>query len=1251
MSSNNPFDPLGVGAMSMEVWRAMMATPGKLLEAQIELANSFAGVAARDGAAAANAEAPAGEPVIAPEPGDRRFTNPAWTANPYFDALKQGYLLATKAVLDSIDQAEGIDDTTRRRVKFFAKQFCDAMSPTNVPWFNPEVLEETMRTGGANFRRGLENIAADQRANAGRPALVDEAAFSVGKNVATTAGKVVFRNELIELIQYAPTQPQVYARPLVIVPPWINKFYILDLQAANSFVKYATDEGRNTFVVSWRNPDAALAHLTWADYMRLGPLTAMRVAAEIAGSKNVDAIGYCIGGTLLATALAYLARKKNKLVNSATFFAALVDFTDPGELMSFLSNEALAFIEEQMNEQGVLSGRAMADTFNMLRANDLIWGVAVNRYLLGKDAPAFDLLYWNSDATRIPRATHSYYLREMYVANNLSKPDALEADGVPIDLRRVKVDHVLRRHARRSHRAVALGVRDDAAVRGRDHVPAGRVRAHRRHHQPAGQEKGVVVGPAAGHAQPARARRVVRRCAQARRLVVARLDRVARAALAGQSRRAGRDGQRDISAARGRARDLRPGTLSRAGKLTRISQRSKPTAIFSHRRRFMHSSRSRTPVALLAAVLLTVAAPVAARANGAADAASAGVGVARISLIQGAVAVQRGDSATPVAAAINAPVLGADYVTTGDGARAEIQFDGSSSVRLGADVQMRFTHLDAADRELQLAAGTIDVRLLRGTDGRSQIDTPSVSIRPRATGSYRVSVDAAGRTQVTVRSGSADVVTPQGAQALVAGTTLLAQGSAANPSISSTEAIAYDDFDRFNRERDDREDRALARADYTAPGVAGIDDLDAYGRWVTDGGYGRVWVPSAVASSWAPYRDGRWVWEEGYGWTWLGYEPWGWAPYHYGRWYHSSLYGWCWYPERSFVVWRPAIVAFVNFGSGFGFGFGDIGWVPLAPFETFTPWWGNGFTNVTYVTNNYYVINNDNRHHHHDRDRDHVRSFGNARYNGVTYVAHQNFVDGRFEHLRGADPSKLRSIHPVRGIVPAVPTDANLRFSDRPVPSQLATVSAALTGGTFAGNTIAVRRTPFTQQREALASAAHVRTVAAPQPPAVQQPAAAQRIPVTYGTTTTSVPVTATREANDPWARFGASRGTPVSHTATSANAVTSATTTTSPRNAPDAGVWRHFDQTRPAGARDATAVREPAVTRSADTRSADTRRATSVQEPPRTYSAPRETREYSAPRPAQQAPPAQPAQVEHRSAPPPARTEHPPATKSTTPH
>jgi len=440
MSANNPLDPLGIGAMSMEVWRAMMAAPASVLEAQLQLGKALTDVASRDANAAADAAPPSGEPVIAPERGDRRFANAAWTSNPYFDALKQGYLLATRAVMDSIDRADGVDEETKRRVKFFAKQFCDAMSPSNVPWFNPDVLEETVRSGGANFVRGMRNVLEDQRNNAGRPALVDESAFEVGRNVATTPGTVVFRNELMELIQYAPTQREVFARPLVIVPPWINKFYILDLQPANSFVRYAVDAGRNTFVVSWRNPDVSLADLTWSDYVRLGPLAAFRAATEIAGAQQVDAVGYCIGGTLLATTLAYLARTESSIVNTATFFAALIDFADPGEIMAFLSAEALAHIESRMDEAGVLSGREMADTFSMLRANDLIWGVAVNRYLLGREAPAFDLLYWNSDATRIPRAAHSYYLRNMYVRNALVEPDALEVDGVPIDVGRVRVD-------------------------------------------------------------------------------------------------------------------------------------------------------------------------------------------------------------------------------------------------------------------------------------------------------------------------------------------------------------------------------------------------------------------------------------------------------------------------------------------------------------------------------------------------------------------------------------------------------------------------------------------------------------------------------------------------------------------------------------------------------------------------------------------------------------------------------------------
>jgi polyhydroxyalkanoate synthase len=430
-----PLDPLGVNAAAAEVWQAMLTRPESIVTAQVELAKAWMDVATSVWAPREQRKA-----VVEPAPGDSRFKHPSWTENPVFDALKQGYLLATRAVLDGIEGAPGVDAETRQRVRFFAKQFCDAMSPTNFAFLNPAVIEETARTGGENLRRGAEHMIEDMRENDGRVALVDKSAFHVGKNVATTPGSVVFRNELIELIQYAPSTPRVHTRPLLIVPPWINKFYILDLQPSNSFIKYAVDRGLTTFVVSWRNPDASLAKLEMQDYLRLGPLTASRVVAGIAESPDVNIIGYCIGGTLTSMLLAYLTRTGEKLVNAATFFAALTDFSEAGEIRAFLSDDAIAHIEKEMREKGVLPGSQMADTFNMLRANDLIWNVAVNRYLLGKEAPQFDLLFWNADATRMPQAMHSYYLRNMYKENNLVKPDVLEADGVPIDLRRVQND-------------------------------------------------------------------------------------------------------------------------------------------------------------------------------------------------------------------------------------------------------------------------------------------------------------------------------------------------------------------------------------------------------------------------------------------------------------------------------------------------------------------------------------------------------------------------------------------------------------------------------------------------------------------------------------------------------------------------------------------------------------------------------------------------------------------------------------------
>src|ERR1700681_1500734 len=460
----------------------------------------------------------------------------------------------------------------------------------------------------------------------------------------------------------------------------------------------------------------------------------------------------------------------------------------------------------------------------------------------------------------------------------------------------------------------------------------------------------------------------------------------------------------------------------------------------------MHSSSSRTfsSLAGILGLALVLGAPLAARA--ADEASNAGTGVARISVIGGSVAVQRGDATTPTAAVINAPVLGGDYVTTGDASRTEIQLDATTALRLSSNVQMRFTHLDTTNREVALAESTLELSLLRASDGRLQIDTPSVSVAPRMAGSYRVTVGSDGRTHVTVRSGRADVLSPQLVQALLPGTTIVASGSAASPSIASEAAVAYDDFDRFNDERDRGEARALANAVYAAPGVAGIGDLDTYGRWVTDAPYGRVWVPYATSPDWAPYRDGRWVWEDSFGWTWIGYEPWGWAPYHYGRWYHHAHYGWCWYPQRAFVAWRPALVGFFTFGGGgIGLGFGNVAWVPLAPYEPYYPWWGPGYgttivNNVTYVTNNYYGRVNRRQFDHH---------YGNARYNGVTYLPHRRFAEGSFERGRPIAAAQLHSIEVVRGPLQVVPTAEHLRFSERPVTMDLA-VKTALMHRSFA---------------------------------------------------------------------------------------------------------------------------------------------------------------------------------------------------------
>jgi polyhydroxyalkanoate synthase len=419
-----------IDAAAQAIWQAMLAQPQAILDAQLALASAWSDAAANAFAGAASVPR---EPLIVPDPDDRRWSHAAWTTNPVFESMKQAYLLSTRALLESVDRAPALDDAGRTRLRFFVKHFCDALSPTNFAFLNPAVIEETARSGGKNFERGLAHLADDVARNGGRPALVDRSAFVVGANVATSRGSVVYRNDLIELIQYEPTTPTVRARPLLVIPPWINKYYILDLQRHNSFVKFATDHGVQIFVVSWRNPDASHAATRFEDYLFSGALAAARVVREIAGSRDINELGYCIGGTLTAMQLAYLARTDAELVHAATFLATLVDFSQAGDIASLLEPQTVAQIEHDLAAEGVFSAQKMSDAFTSLRANDLVWKVAIDRYLLGKPAPAHDLLFWNADATAMPAAMHAYYLRNMYVRNALATGE-LTIDGVPIDL-------------------------------------------------------------------------------------------------------------------------------------------------------------------------------------------------------------------------------------------------------------------------------------------------------------------------------------------------------------------------------------------------------------------------------------------------------------------------------------------------------------------------------------------------------------------------------------------------------------------------------------------------------------------------------------------------------------------------------------------------------------------------------------------------------------------------------------------------
>ena len=511
--ANEPreFDPLAPAVVSkayQALWQQMLSDPRRLVEAQVALWQDYAKLWENTARRLAGEEV---APAATPEPGDRRFKDEAWSENPLYDHIKQSYLLASKFMLSTVRETEGLDAHTAHKVDFYTRQFVDALAPTNFAMTNPEVARRTVETGGENLVQGLSNMLEDLERGQGRlrVRMTDPEKFRLGENVAVTPGKVVFENDLMQLLQYAPATETVRRRPLLIVPPWINKYYILDLRPKNSFIRWAVERGHTVFVISWVNPDERLAGKTMTDYLLEGPVAALEAVGKATGESSVNAIGYCLGGTLLAATLAYLktrdaadavraaengdagespeaatdaeetpaaesgdtdeirrepeavenawaatettgaagrpettnpsATDRRPAVESATFFTTMVDFAEPGELGVFIDEEQLALVEESMQDTGYFDGAKMAEAFNLLRANDLIWSFVVNNYLMGKDPFPFDLLYWNSDSTRMPRAMHSAYLRDMYQNNRLREPGGITLDGVPINLSTIDV--------------------------------------------------------------------------------------------------------------------------------------------------------------------------------------------------------------------------------------------------------------------------------------------------------------------------------------------------------------------------------------------------------------------------------------------------------------------------------------------------------------------------------------------------------------------------------------------------------------------------------------------------------------------------------------------------------------------------------------------------------------------------------------------------------------------------------------------
>jgi polyhydroxyalkanoate synthase len=434
------WDPLSLQPAIINFWQAILRNPRHITDMQIEYWHNMALLWHEMGKKFLGEKA---ETLAVPDKGDRRFRDPLWSQNVAFDMIKQSYLLTSHWVQKMVRNVEGLDNKERAKVDFYTRQFLDAVAPSNFALTNPEVIRETINSKGQNLLKGLENLVEDLERGGGDLSISKTSyeAYEVGKNLAVTPGKVIFENDLIQLIQYEPATEKVFKVPLLIVPPWINKYYILDLRPDNSFVKWAVEQGHTVFVISWANPDKKLAKKTFASYMEEGLFAALDAIEKATGEKKTNVIGYCIGGTLLATALAYSAAsgKMKDRVASATFLTTLIDFEDSGDLGVFVDDNQLKLIDEKMQEKGYLEGSELRNTFSLLRANDLIWSFVINNYMLGKEPFPFDLLYWNDDSTNMPAAMHSFYLRNMYRDNLLCRPGGISINGAKLDVRDIKV--------------------------------------------------------------------------------------------------------------------------------------------------------------------------------------------------------------------------------------------------------------------------------------------------------------------------------------------------------------------------------------------------------------------------------------------------------------------------------------------------------------------------------------------------------------------------------------------------------------------------------------------------------------------------------------------------------------------------------------------------------------------------------------------------------------------------------------------